>query len=55
MRRVVRASGLLPLFFTSSLALAAPANPPPIRVKITKDDSGMTLPGYTFTQDSQDF
>src|SRR2546423_15303415 len=26
-----------------------------IRVKITKDDSGMTLPGYTFTQDSQDF
>jgi len=26
-----------------------------IRVKITKDESGMTLPGYTFTQDSQDF
>jgi hypothetical protein len=26
-----------------------------IRVKITKDDNGMTLPGYTFTQDSQDF
>jgi hypothetical protein len=26
-----------------------------IRVKITKDASGMTLPGYTFTQDSQDF
>ena len=26
-----------------------------IRVKITKSDSGMTLPGYTFTQDSQDF
>jgi hypothetical protein len=24
-------------------------------VKITKDDSGMTLPGYTFIQDSQDF
>ena len=26
-----------------------------LRVKITKDDSGVTLPGYTFTQDSQDF
>ena len=26
-----------------------------IRVKITKADSGVTLPGYTFTQASQDF
>lgn len=26
-----------------------------IRVRITKEASGMTLPGYTFTQDSQDF
>jgi hypothetical protein len=26
-----------------------------IRVKITKEANGMTLPGYTFTQDSQDF
>lgn len=26
-----------------------------IRVKITKSDDGMALPGYTFTQDSQDF
>jgi hypothetical protein len=24
-------------------------------VKIAKDDTGMMLPGYTFTQDSQDF
>jgi hypothetical protein len=26
-----------------------------IRVKIARAESGMTLPGYTFTQDSQDF
>ena len=26
-----------------------------IRVKINKMDTGMTLPGYTFTQESQDF
>jgi hypothetical protein len=26
-----------------------------IRVKISRLDEGMTLPGYTFTQDSQDF
>jgi len=26
-----------------------------IRVKISKTDDGMVLPGYTFTQDSQDF
>ena len=26
-----------------------------IRVKISRLDAGMTLPGYTFTQDSQEF
>ncbi|HMF90475.1 MAG TPA: hypothetical protein VKL40_07510 [Candidatus Angelobacter sp.] len=26
-----------------------------IRVRIARQDQGMTLPGYTFTQDSQDF
>ena len=26
-----------------------------IRVKVTRSDSGMTLPGYTFTQDAQEF
>jgi hypothetical protein len=26
-----------------------------VRVKITRVDEGMTLPGYTFTQDSQEF
>jgi hypothetical protein len=26
-----------------------------IRIKIAKNDNGMTLPGYTFTQESQDF
>jgi hypothetical protein len=26
-----------------------------IRVKVARQDEGMTLPGYTFTQDSQDF
>jgi hypothetical protein len=26
-----------------------------VRVKITRLDQGMTLPGYTFTQDSQEF
>jgi hypothetical protein len=26
-----------------------------IRVKVARVDQGMTLPGYTFTQDSQDF
>jgi len=26
-----------------------------IRVKISRLDEGMTLPGYTFTQDSQEF
>jgi hypothetical protein len=26
-----------------------------IRVKVSRQDDGMTLPGYTFTQDSQEF
>lgn len=26
-----------------------------IRVKVSREDEGMTLPGYTFTQDSQEF
>jgi hypothetical protein len=26
-----------------------------IRVKVTKTPEGVTLPGYTFTQDSQEF
>jgi hypothetical protein len=26
-----------------------------IRVKVARQDNGMTLPGYTFTQDSQEF
>jgi hypothetical protein len=26
-----------------------------IRVKVSRQDEGMTLPGYTFTQDSQEF
>lgn len=26
-----------------------------VRVKIQKSDDGATLPGYTFTQESQDF
>ncbi len=26
-----------------------------IRVKVAREDNGMTLPGYTFTQDSQEF
>jgi hypothetical protein len=26
-----------------------------IRVKVARIDDGMTLPGYTFTQDSQEF
>jgi hypothetical protein len=25
------------------------------RVKVAKSDAGVTLPGYTYTQDSQDF
>jgi CYTH domain-containing protein len=26
-----------------------------IRVRVARQDNGMTLPGYTFTQDSQEF
>jgi hypothetical protein len=26
-----------------------------IRVKVSRQEDGMTLPGYTFTQDSQEF
>ncbi|HET6936242.1 MAG TPA: hypothetical protein VFI72_15480 [Candidatus Angelobacter sp.] len=26
-----------------------------VRVKVARQDDGMTLPGYTFTQDSQEF
>ena len=26
-----------------------------VRVKVAKTDAGASLPGYTFTQDSQDF
>jgi hypothetical protein len=26
-----------------------------IRVKVSKSDEGVSLPGYTFTQDSQEF
>lgn len=26
-----------------------------IRVKVSRENDGMTLPGYTFTQDSQEF
>ena len=26
-----------------------------IRVKVARSDTGMTLPGYTFTQDAQEF
>jgi len=26
-----------------------------VRVKVSKTDTGMTLPGYTYTQASQDF
>jgi len=26
-----------------------------IRIKVTRSDAGMTLPGYTFTQESQEF
>ena len=26
-----------------------------VRVKIIREEQGMTLPGYTFTQDSQEF
>lgn len=34
---------------------AQAANLDTVRVKVTKSGDGATLPGYTFTQDSQDF
>ncbi len=34
---------------------AQAANVDTIRVKVQKTNDGATLPGYTFTQDSQDF
>ena len=44
----------------SQYAMLRPANvsapdSETIRVKVSKLDEGMTLPGYTFTQDSQEF
>jgi len=44
----------------SQFAMLRPANvtaphADTVRVKITKLHSGMTLPGYTFTQESQEF
>jgi hypothetical protein len=46
------------LFTQYAMLRPATANAPEadtIRVKVSKADEGMTLPGYTFTQDSQDF
>jgi len=34
---------------------ASAADRDTIRVKIQKDDEGATIPGYTYTQESQDF
>ena len=31
------------------------ADAPTVRVKVQKSDEGAALPGYTFTQDSQEF
>ena len=28
---------------------------PPVRIKVTRNGAGQTLPGYTFTQESDDF
>lgn len=44
----------------SQYAMLRPANvsapnADTIRVKVTKLEGGMTLPGYTFTQDAQEF
>ena len=44
----------------SQYAMLRPANvnapnADTIRIKVTKLESGMTLPGYTFTQDAQEF
>ena len=37
------------------IADATAASTDTIRVKVQKSGEGATLPGYTFTQDSQDF
>ena len=34
---------------------AQAANTDTVRVKVTKSNDGATLPGYTFTQESQEF
>ena len=39
----------------SALADANAANSDTIRVKVQKGSEGATLPGYTYTQDAQDF
>jgi hypothetical protein len=44
----------------SQYAMLRPANvsapsAETIRIKVTKLEQGMTLPGYTFTQDAQEF
>ncbi len=36
-------------------ATVSAPNAETVRVKVSKTESGMTLPGYTFTQASQDF
>jgi len=36
-------------------ATVSAPNAETIRVKVSKTEAGMTLPGYTFTQASQDF
>jgi hypothetical protein len=36
-------------------ASAAAPQAETIRVKVNKQEEGMTLPGYTFTQDAQEF
>ena len=36
-------------------ATVSAPNAETVRVKVSKTETGMTLPGYTFTQASQDF
>ena len=46
------------LFTQDAMLRPASMNAPQadtVRVKITRLDEGMTLPGYTFPQDSQEF
>jgi hypothetical protein len=42
-------------FAVLRVATANAANTDTVRVKVSKTSEGATLPGYTFTQDSQDF